>query len=168
MPEDETESYEIIPVTPLKKLEQRMEKVEQAGTMPQLQSLINQIIELIRSNQKIVNDVIQANAELRNEMSKLPSKIDELTSSMKSFITLVEAAGREEASGQNTSPNTELLKPLTEYLQKMVDQNQKLLEGNQSMIDQLDTIGRKLRGGTPVSQLLSSYPGIKFKREVSQ
>ena len=40
-----------------------MEKVEQAGTMPQLQSLINEIIELIRSNQKIVNDVIQANAE---------------------------------------------------------------------------------------------------------
>lgn len=164
MSEDETESYEIIPVTPLKKLEQRMEKVEQAGTMPQLQSLINQIIELIRSNQKIVNDVIQANSELRNEMSKLPSKIDELTSTMKSFIALVEAAGKEEAS----SPSAESLKPLTEYLQKMVEQNQKILEGNQSMVDQLDTIGRKLRGGTPVSQLLSSYPGIKFKREVSQ
>lgn len=164
MPEDETESYEIIPVTPLKKLEQRMEKVEQAGTMPQLQSLINQIIELIRSNQKIVNDVIQANAELRNEMSRIPTKIDELTSAMKSFISLVEAAGKEETS--NTS--AEQLKPMTEYLQKMVDQNQRILEGNQSMIDQLDNIGRKLRGGTPVSQLLSSYPGIKLRREASQ
>jgi methyl-accepting chemotaxis protein len=164
MPEESTESYEIIPVTPLKKLEQRIERVEQTGTIPQLQSLINQIIELIRSNQKIVNDVIQANAELRNEISKLPPKIEELTNMMKSFIALVEAAGREEVSG----PSTEALKPLTEYMQKMVDQNQKLLEGNQSMIEQLDNISRKLKGGTPVSQLLSSYPGIKFKREVSQ
>jgi methyl-accepting chemotaxis protein len=164
MPEESTESYEIIPVTPLKKLEQRIERVEQTGTIPQLQSLINQIIELIRSNQKIVNDVIQANAELRNEISKLPPKIEELTNMMKSFISLVEAAGKEEVSG----PSTESLKPLTEYMQKMVDQNQKLLEGNQSMIEQLDNISRKLKGGTPVSQLLSSYPGLKFKREVSQ
>jgi division protein CdvB (Snf7/Vps24/ESCRT-III family) len=164
MPEEGTESYEIIPVTPLKKLEQRIERVEQTGTIPQLQTLINQIIELIRSNQKIVNDVIQANAELRNEISKLPPKIEELTAMMKNFITLVEAAGKEEVS----APSAESLKPLTEYLQKMVDQNQKILESNQSMIEQLDNISRKLRGGTPVSQLLSSYPGIKFKREVSQ
>jgi hypothetical protein len=164
MPEDETESYEIIPVTPLKKLEKRMEQVEQAGTMPQLQSLINQIIELIRSNQKIVNDVIQANSELRNEMSRIPTKIDELTSTMKSFISLVEAAGKEEVANKSQ----ESIKPLTEYMQKMVEQNQKMLESNKAMIEQLDNIGRKLRGGTPVSQLLSSYPGMKFKREGSQ
>ncbi|MEM3609801.1 MAG: hypothetical protein QXK49_01660 [Candidatus Aenigmatarchaeota archaeon] len=162
MPE-EAESYEIIPVTPLKKLEQRIEKVEQAGTIPQLQALINQIIELIRSNQKIVNDVIQANAELRNEISKLPPKIEELTNMMRNFIALVEAAGKEEIS----APSTEALKPLTEYLQKMVDQNQKILESNQAMIDQLDNISRKIRGGTPISQLMS-YPGIKLRKEVSQ
>jgi len=161
---DETESYEIIPVTPLKKLEQRIEKVEQTGTMPQLQSLITQIIELIRSNQKIVNDVIQANAELRNEISKLPPKLEELTNMMKNFISLVEAAGKEEVS----APSAESLKPLTEYMQKMVDQNQKLLESNQSMIEQLDNISKKLRGGTPVSQLMSSYPGLKFRKEVTQ
>jgi len=164
MPEDESESYEIIPVTPLKKLEQRMERVEQTGTIPQLQSLITQIIELIRSNQKIVNDVIQANSELRNEISKLPPKIEELTAMMRNFINLVEAAGKEEVSG----PSTESFKPLEEYMQKMVDQNQKIMEGNQAMIEQLDNISKKLRGGTPVSQLLSSYPGIKFKKEVTQ
>lgn len=164
MPDESTESYEIIPVTPLKKLEQRIERVEQTGTIPQLQSLITQIIELIRSNQKIVNDVIQANAELRNEISKLPPKIDELTTIMKNFIALVEAAGKEEVS----APSAEAFKPLTEYLQKMVDQNQKIVEGNQSMIEQLDNISRKLRGGTPVSQFMSSYPGMKFRREATQ
>jgi hypothetical protein len=164
MPDDDSDSYEIIPVTPLKKLEQRMEKVEQSGTIPQLQSLINQIIELIRSNQKIVNDVIQANSELRNEISKLPGKFDDLTSTMKSFINLVEAAGREETSGTSS----EALKPMTDYMQKMVEQNQRIVEGNQAMIDQLDNISRKIKGGTPVSQLMSSYPGIKLRRDSPQ
>jgi hypothetical protein len=162
MPEESSESYQIIPVTPLKRLEKRMDKLENAGTMPQLQSLINQIIELIRSNQKIVNDVIQANAELRNEIAKLPSKLDEVTTSLKTFISLIEAAGREEVS----SPGPEVMKPVTEQLTKMVEQNQKLLESNQAMLDKLDTLGKRKRRGTPVSELLTSYPGIRLRKEV--
>jgi len=164
MPEESSESYEIIPITPLKKLEKRMEKLEGAGTVPQLQSLINQIIELIRSNQKIVNDVIQANSELRNEISKLPSKLDEVVTSMKNFISLVEAAGREEVS----TPGPGIMKPVTEQLKKMVEQNQKILESNQAMLDKLDVVGRKVRRGTPVSELLTSYPGIRLRREVKK
>ena len=156
------ESYEIIPVTPLKRLEKRMERIESAGTVPQLQSLINQIIELIRSNQKIVNDVIQANTELRNEMSRLPSKIDEMTITMKSFISLIEAAGKEEVS----APGPEIMKPVTEELKKMVEQNQKILESNQAMLDKLDNLSSRPRRGTPVSELLTSYPGIRLRREV--
>ena len=164
MPEEDLESYEIIPITPLKKLEKRIEQVEQSGTIPQLQTLINQIIELIRSNQKIVNDVIQANSDLRNEISRLPPKIEELTSTMKNFISLVEAAGREETTG----PTSESMKPLTEQLGKMIEQNQKILESNQTMVDHLDDISKKLRGGTPVSRILTSYPGMKIRREVNQ
>ena len=155
------ETYEIIPVTPLKKLEKRMEVIESAGAVPQLQSLINQIIELIRSNQKIVNDVIQANSELRNELAKMPAKIDELVGLMKNFISLIEAAGKEEIS----TPGPELMKPVTDELKRMVDQNQKLLETNQAMIDKLDVLGRRIKKGTPVSELLSSYPSIRSRRE---
>jgi hypothetical protein len=83
---------------------------------------------------------------------------------MKSFINLVEAAGRDEASGTGA----EALKPMTDYMQKMVEQNQRIVEGNQAMLDQLDSISRKLKGGTPVSQLMSSYPGIKLRRDNPQ
>jgi len=161
MPEEE-EGYEIIPVTPLKKLEKRIEKIEASGTIPQLQALITQIIDLIRSNQKIVNDVVQANTELRNELSRIPSKIDELIKSMKDFISLIEAAGKEEIA----APATESFKPMVEQLQKMVEQNQRLLESNEEMINKLDNIEKKIRGGTPVSRILSSYPGMRLRREV--
>ena len=159
--ENSGDSYEIIPVTPLKKLEKRMDAIESSGAVPQLQSLINQIIELIRSNQKIVNDVIQANSELRNELAKMPAKIDELTGLMKNFISLIEAAGKEEIS----TPGPELMKPVTDELKKMVEQNQRILETNQSMIDKLDVMGRKMKRGTPVSELLSSYPSMRLRKE---
>lgn len=162
MPEEDSESYEIIPVTPLKKLEKRVERIEGSGTVPQLQALINQIIELIRSNQKIVNDVIQANAELKNEIAKLPAKIDEMTTSMKNFISLVEAAGKEEVSG----PSPDAMKPVTDQLKKMVEQNQRILENNEAMINKLDVMSKKVRRGTPVSELLTSYPSIKLRKEV--
>ncbi|MFH1473299.1 MAG: hypothetical protein ABIE55_00230 [Candidatus Aenigmatarchaeota archaeon] len=161
MPDNYENDYEIIPVTPLKKMEKRLDKLEGAGTVPQLQSLINQIIELIRSNQKIVNDVIQANVELKNEMAKLPSKIDEMTTELKNFISLVEAAGKEEFSG----PSPEIMKPVTSELKKMVEQNQRIMESNQAMLDKLDVLGKKARRGTPVSELLTSYPSVRFRRE---
>lgn len=158
--ESSKDDYEVIPVTPIRRLEKRIDDVEKAGNIPQLQSLITQVVELIRTNQKIVDDVIHANTELRNELSKLPSKIDDLTVAMKNFISLVEAAGREDIS----TPGPEAFKPLTEQLQKIADQNQKLLENNQSVLEELDNINKKLRSGTPVSQLLSAYPGLKLRR----
>lgn len=168
MPEDEYEvtetskdDYEVIPVTPIRRLEKKMEELEHAGSIPQLQSLVTQVVELIRTNQKIVDDIIHVNNELRNELSKLPPKIDDLTATMKNFISLVEAAGREEI----TTPGPEAFKPLTEQLQRIADQNQKLIENNQAILEELDNINKKLRTGTPVSQLLSAYPGLRLRKE---
>ena len=158
--QDEDVSYEIIPVTPIKKLEERIEKIESSGSSTTLQNLINQIIELIRNNQKIVNDVIQANADLRNELSKLPPKIDELIDTMNNFLSLVEAAGKEEITSpqQAIQPTGDFLKPMIDELKKISDQNQKLIENNQALLDELDKMSKRAKGGMPVSTLLSTYP----------
>lgn len=153
------DDYEVISLTPLRRLERRVEQVEKAGSIPQLQNLITQIIELIRSNQKIVDRVIQSDSELRNELSKLTFKMGDMTSTMKNFISLIESAGKEEVM-----PGPESVKPLAEQLEKLVEQNQKLIESNQAVLESLDNISRKIRTGTPVSKLLSS--GIKLRREM--
>jgi chromosome segregation ATPase len=159
MPEDDM-SYEIIPVTPMKKIEERLDKIESVGgPSTTLQNLINQIIELIRSNQKIVNDVIRANSDLRNELSKLPPKIDDLINTMNNFLSLVEAASKEEvetpAQQQN---NADMLKPVVDELKKISDQNQRLVESNENVMEELDKLSKRVKGGMPVSSLLSSYP----------
>jgi len=158
MPEEDV-SYEIVPITPFKKLEERIEKIESTGSTPQLQNLINQIIELIRGNQKIVNDVIQANADLKNELSRLPSKIDELIDSMNNFLSLVEAAGKEEITETpQQQVNADIFKPMIEELKKITEQNQKLVESNQAVAEEINRANKRLKGGTPVSSLLSTYP----------
>ena len=158
------EGYEVIPITPIRRLEKRMESMESAGTIPQLQSLISQIIELIRGNQRIVEEIVRANSELRNELSKMPPKIDELTGGMREFINMIKAAGESEM----TAPSPETMRPMNESLSRLIEQNQKMVEGNQSILDALDKLGNKVRSGTPVSSLLSSYPGLKLRRDETQ
>lgn len=163
---DDDASYEIIPVTPIKRLEDRVEKIESVGSSVNLQSLINQIIELIRSNQKIVNDILQANSGLRAELSKLPPKIDELVVSMNKFLSMVEAAGREEINAPQQQMNAEMMKPVVEELKKISEQNQRMVENNQSVMEELNKMSKRLKGsGMPVSTLLSSYP---VKREIRE
>ncbi len=158
---DEDE-FELIPLSPIRRLEDKiknMEDVYKYTGLPQIQSLIMQIIELIRNNQKIVDDLVKTNVDLRNEIAKLPPKIDDLVLQMKSFMDLVRMAGEE----SEVSIPSDMMKPVTEQLQKMVEQNQKVLESNQEMLNSMEEINKKIRTGTPVSQLLSSYPRINIR-----
>jgi hypothetical protein len=156
------DGYEVIPITPIRRLERKISNLEKAGSIPQLQSLIGQIIELVKGNQKLIDSIVHADAELRNEISKLPPKIDDQTRTMREFINLIEAAGRDEIS----TPGPEAFKPLVEQFKKIVEQNAKMIENDQAILESLDNIGRKMRSGTPVSKLLSSYPQLKMKRGV--
>jgi len=158
------DEYEIVPLRPIRSLERRldeMEKTVSSAGIPQIQSLISQIIELIKTNQRLIDEIIRADNELRNELSKLPPKIDDLVSNMKQFMEILEKAGEAETTG--IGPET--LKPLSDALQKLTEQNQKIIDGNQAIVQSLDSISRKLRGGTPISSIMSQYPGLKIRRE---
>ena len=98
MPRKDEETYEIIPVTPLRRLEERIKRLEASTTLPQLQNLINQIIDLIKTNQRLVDDVMRANHELREELARIPEKIDKLTSSINELLELIKSASEEEVS----------------------------------------------------------------------
>jgi hypothetical protein len=67
-----TEEYEVIPTSPIRRLEKRLEKMEDTSSTSQVQKLMEQVIELIKSNQRIIDDVVKANAELRDEIGKIP------------------------------------------------------------------------------------------------
>jgi methyl-accepting chemotaxis protein len=152
--------YEVVPLGPIKRLEQRVGTMESAYQLPQLQSLINQIIELIRTNQKLIDEIVRADNQLRNELSRLPSKIDELVEQLKAFMNLVRVAGEEQVS----APSTESMKPLAEKFDKLIEQNRQIIDNNKNVLEAIEDMGRKAKTGTPVSELMSRYPNLKLRR----
>lgn len=134
------EEYEIIPTSPIRRLERRLEKVETGSYSSEVRKLIEQIMELIQSNQKIIEETIKSNNELRDELSQIPGKIDQLLSEIREFMKLLKASSEEEAGA---SP--EAMKPLLEKLTEMVEQNKKGFETDQAVLTTLGIIEKRLK-----------------------
>jgi mevalonate kinase len=137
------EEYEVIPTSPIRRLEKRLEKMEDTSSTSQVQKLMEQVIELIKSNQRIIDDVVKANAELRDELSRIPGKMDKLIGTLNDFMEILKAASEEESTGGGIGP--EVMKPLADKLGELVEQNKKSLETNQTMITALETIDKRLK-----------------------
>jgi len=134
------EDYEVIPTSPIRRLEKRLEKMEDTTSSSQVQKLMEQVIELIKSNQRIIDDVVKANTELRDELTKIPGKIDKLVDTMGEFMELLKAASEEEVGA-----GPEAFKPVVDRLSELVEQNKKSFEANQTMLTSLDTIDKRLK-----------------------
>ena len=137
-----TEDYEVIPTSPVRRLEKRMEKMEDTSSTSQVQKLMEQVIELIKSNQRIIDDVVKANAELRDELSKVPGKIDKLLDTMNEFMDLLRLASEEEDRG---GVGPEVFKSMVDKMTEMVEQNKKSLEANHTMVAAMETIDKRMK-----------------------
>ncbi len=137
---DDEEEYEIIPTSPLRRLEKRISGLETSSQTSETSRLIEQIIELIKSNQRIIDEVIKSDAELRNEVSKLPGRIDELVSKIGEFIDMLKASAPSEAAGAGGD-----MKEIAEKMEEFIEQNRQNMETNQAILTSLDTIDKRLK-----------------------
>ena len=136
------DEYEIIPTSPLRRLEKRINQVESSSSTSEVQRLIEQIIELIKSNQRIVDDVVKSDSELRDEISKIPGKIDELLSSMREFIEILKTSSTEETV---TDISKDVMQPLVNKMTEMIEQNKKTVEVGQASLTSLGIIDKRLK-----------------------
>ena len=138
-PEDE---YEIIPTSPLRRLEKRVEKVEGGSYSSEIRRLVEQVIELIKSNQRIIDDSIKANNDLIAEVSKLPKKVDDLILEMREFMKLLKISAEEE---EVSEVSKEMMSPLVDKLSELIEQNKKNFETNQAALTTLGIIEKRLK-----------------------
>ncbi len=149
--EYEDDEYEIVATSPVRRLENRVAKVEAVNTASEVRRLIEQIIELIKANQRVIDDVIKSDAELRNEVSKIPNKIDQLLSTMNDFIEILKASATDEivhGGGASTGNNDALVGKMNELIEvnkKTADISERTNQTNQTMITSLDTIEKRLK-----------------------
>ncbi|RLJ08954.1 MAG: hypothetical protein DRP13_00465 [Candidatus Aenigmatarchaeota archaeon] len=136
------DEYEIIPTSPLRRLEKRIAELESSSSSSEMQKLTEEIIELIKSNQRIIDDIVKSDAELRNEISKIPGKIDELIGNMNEFMELLKTSATEETV---TDISKDVMQPLVNKMDELIQQNKKSIEVNQAALTTLGILDKRLK-----------------------
>jgi len=136
------EEYEVIPTSPMRRLEKRVEKVEGGSYSSEIRRLVEQVVELIKSNQRIIDDSIKANNDLIAEVSKLPKKMDDLILEMREFMKLLKVSAEEE---EVSEVSREVMTPLVNKMTELIEQNKKNFETNQAALTTLGIIEKRLK-----------------------
>jgi len=139
---EDSSEYELIPMSPVRRLEKRMERIEStsgSGNYPK--DLLDDIVDIVRMNQMLVDELAKSNDALRIELSKLPGRLDDLIVNMKELVSFIKTSGEQEVSGM--SP--EIMKPVVDKLDELVNSNKKITERNDAMLELLDDVGKKMR-----------------------
>ena len=134
------DEYELIAVSPIRRLEKRLDRVESSSNVGS-SDIFKEVIDIVRMNQQLVNELARANDALRIELSKLPGKLDELIVNLKEIISFIKSSGEEESVGITQ----EAMKPVVDKLDEMVKTNKSLSEKNDSMLGLLDEISKKIK-----------------------
>lgn len=144
MPNEEgKEEYEIIPLSPLRRLEKRIEKLESVSPAVDVKEMFKEVVNVMRMNQEIVSELSKANDAVRFELSKLTTRLEELVDRLNELISFIKAAASEE------SYQPEINIRLMEKIGELVDTNKKIIEGNESIVSILEEIEQKLRKPLP-------------------
>ncbi|HLD39493.1 MAG TPA: hypothetical protein VJB05_04245 [archaeon] len=86
MPLEEDE-YEIVPVGPIRRIEKRVEKMERSGSGNEM---VKELIDVVRTNQKIIDEVVKINSEMINKVSELSAHVTQMTEKLNDFLERIE------------------------------------------------------------------------------
>lgn len=140
-----SEEYEMVPVGPIRRLEERIKKIEKGRESTSQQGFLREILELVQSNQQLVDEIVKANDELRDELSKIPPKIDELLDSWKEFIELLKETGGVEEGGAGGIRDEKM---------------EELIKLNRQMLKEIKSPRRRSKSGGSNRK----YPKIRLKK----
>jgi len=134
--EKDSGEFELIPVSPLRKMEKRIDELEASKGL-NMQEFYREMVDIIKMNQQIVDEMAKANDALRIEISRLPSRIEDLISRMDEIISFIKASATEEVHAPGDT------KSLGDKLDQLVETSKKMAEGNTAVLELLQDVGKK-------------------------
>ncbi|MFB6245037.1 MAG: hypothetical protein ABEJ03_01690 [Candidatus Nanohaloarchaea archaeon] len=150
MPEDEVslegqqnDDYEVVPMGPIRKLERRIDNIETGASGGADDELIRDVLDIMKSNQKIVNDMTESTHELKNSVEDLTHKMDTVVDNMNSFMDLLKEASEMDMEGEMISDvQGQIANAVGD---RMEDAVQDMQEQNQQIVDSLDQLNETMR-----------------------
>ncbi|MBW6461516.1 MAG: hypothetical protein K0B07_00500 [DPANN group archaeon] len=137
------EDYEVVPLTPLRRLEKRITSMESSKSFSNMERMMDKILDMVELNQRIVDEMVKANTSLRGDLATLIGKIDSLQGKLTNFIDIVEDAGKEDVDeSEAVSALRGMVVPL---VKSITDANEKLLKSNEVIAENLSIIDKRLK-----------------------
>lgn len=144
------DDYEVVPLGPIRKLERRVEDLQEQQEQAQKsgggsanEELVRDILDIMKSNQKIVNDMTESTHELRNSVEDLTNKMDSVIDNMNSFMDLLNQASEMDMEGEIAG---NLEKRVADAIgDKMDDMVTEVSKSNQMIADNLQDLNSQMR-----------------------
>ncbi len=114
----EEEEYELVPVGPVRRMEKRVEKLERSGTSSEM---VKELIDVVKTNQNIIDEVVKINSEMINKVSELSGKVTELAGKMNDFLQRIEISGEGEAEAQQQPEKNPEMEQRIQKLEKRIN-----------------------------------------------
>lgn len=147
------EEFELIPISPLRRLEKRIQKMESSSGVD-TKEFFNQFVEIVRMNQQLVDELAKANDALRIEIARLPAKLDELIGNMNELISFIKAAGGSEMAEEPAAAAAANMEPLLKKMDSLIELNKKIAENNEQMMSSMDRMTLRMKK-TPSRPMMS-------------
>lgn len=134
----ETEEFELVPASPIKRLEKRLNKLEKYDTSSDMKKLTSHMLDVVSSNHTIVEKMVESNDRLRKDMSKMPEKMDELIDEMKNSL-------RKISSPTISEMPIDSLDVLLSQMRELIEHNKKHVKVSRTALDNLYEINKRLK-----------------------
>jgi methyl-accepting chemotaxis protein len=144
------DDYEVIPMGPIRKLERRVENLQEQQEQTQEsgggtgnEELVRDIMDIMKSNQKIVNDMTESTHELRNSVEDLTNKMDSVIDNMNEFMDLLNQASEMDMEGEVAGNiETRVANAIGDKMDDMVDE---VRNSNEKIADNLEDLNSQMR-----------------------
>lgn len=131
------EEYEVIPLDPIRAMEKRIKKLEE---MLQERSTASDYIELVKTNQQVVGDLIRMNTGIIDKLNNLTTALEGLIKRIDDFSSKFEVE-IEVGGGES------------KRVKELEEENKRLKESQEELLDKISKLEKRLN-----SLLLSRVP----------
>ena len=139
------EEFELVPMSPLRRLERRMDDIERSSSSFDIKEFYRETIDIIRMNQQLVDELAKANDALRIELSRLPGRIEELVTNLKELLSYIRASAPEDLHTASNQSVYEGMKPVAQKLDVLIETNKKIVDNNQALLKVLEEMEKRSR-----------------------
>jgi hypothetical protein len=126
------EYYELSPVSPIKKLKKEIEELkknlEKNQASFQYNEIMKEVMEAIKINQRITEEIIKSNASLQTKISEMIIVMNRLIEEINIMSDSFKKAAEALVVESKTEKTEEMLNKVLENLVKLLNQNQTIID----------------------------------------